>query len=128
MNTQNAFTIGQCYTRDQIRAQLGGSAIDFLPRACGVVVCGCFTTECNPDAPDVVIPGTGPVIEESAEIFCSQDFPVPIFLKRRPGAWEYVGDYQVESFKTDQQTIEKYHKWSITPLSEITRVMFLKRI
>ena len=90
-------------------------------------MCGCFTKECNPDAPDVVIPGSGPGIEASAEIFCGQKFPVPIFIKRRPGAWEYVGDYQVESVKTEGRSIEEYHKWSITPVGEITSVMFLQK-
>ena len=86
-----------------------------------------FPTEHNPEAPDIIIPGTGKVIEREAKLFCEQDYPVPIFIKRRPNEWQYVGDYKSAHFSTGTAEIASHHKGSITPLNEVTRVIFLKR-
>jgi hypothetical protein len=120
------FTIGQKYSRKEISANLGGSEVDFLPTNGHQVVCGCFTLEHNPEAPNIVIPGTGKVIERTAKLFCEQYYPVPIFMKRRVNEWEYVGDYKVVSHSTDMTAISAHHNGSITPLNEITRVIFLQ--
>jgi len=122
-----AFVLGRKYTREEISKILGGSEIDFLPTEKGKVVCGCFTLDHNPDAPNVVLPGTGSVIERRARIFCEQEYPVPIFLKCRVNEWEYVGDYKAVRHSTDLAEIAAHHKGSITPLSEVTRVIFLQR-
>jgi hypothetical protein len=91
------------------------------------VVCGCFAREHNPEAPDVVIPGTGEVIERTAKLFCEQEYPVPLFIKRKVNQWEYVGHYKAVRFSTDPQEIAVHHKGSITPLNKVTRVIFLSR-
>ncbi len=107
---------------------LGGSEIEYLPSNHGKVVCGCFTPERNPEAPDIIIPGTGKVREREAQQFCEQEIPVPIFIKRQTNEWEYVGDYKADRFSTDPTEIEARHQGSITPLEEITRVIYLKQI
>ena len=122
-----AFTLGREYSRKLISSVLGGSDIEYLPTVNDRVVCGCFTLKCNPEAPDIVIPGTGPIIEREARLFCAQNYPVPIFIKRRPNKWEYVGDYRVLRCSTDPAEIAARHKGSITPLSKVTRVIFLQR-
>ena len=121
------FTIGGKYTRKQISAAIGGSEIEYLPTENKRVVCGCFTLEHNPEAPEVIIPGTGKVIEREAKLFCEQEHPVPIFIKRRVNEWEYVGHYKAVRHSTDTADITAHHKGSITPLAEVTRVIFLKR-
>ena len=122
----STFVKRQCYTRAHIKMVLGGSAIGYLPNVDQRVVCGCFNKQCNPDAPDVIIPGTGPEIEYSARIFCNQKTPVPIFIKLRPNCWQYVGDYKVKSFTTNRDVIAQHHKGSITRLDTVTRVIFLE--
>jgi ribosomal protein S27E len=122
-----AFTVGRKYSRREISAVLGGSEVDFLPTNDKHVVCGCFTLEHNPEAPDIVIPGTGKVIKREAKLFCEQDYPVPIFIKRRTNEWEYVGDYKAVRFSTSPEEIAARQKGSITPLNEVTRVIFLQR-
>jgi hypothetical protein len=122
-----AFALGQKYSRKEISAALGGSEVEYLPTDNKRVVCGCFTLEHNPEAPDIVIPGTGRVIQKEAKIFCGQDYPIPIFIKRRVNEWEYVGDYKAVRFSTDVADIAAHHKGSITPLNEVTRVIFLQR-
>jgi hypothetical protein len=121
------FVLGQKYRREQIRSILGGSEIDFLPTEKGRVVCGCFTLDHNPEAPEIVIPGTGKVIERTAKIFCGQEYPVPIFIKRRVNEWEYVGHFKAGRFSTEPADIATHHKGSITPLEKVTRVIYLKR-
>jgi hypothetical protein len=122
-----AFTLGRKYSRKVISSVLGGSEIEYLPTENNRVVCGCFTLRHNPEAPDIIIPGTGPIIEQEAILFCDQNYAVPIFIKRRPKAWEYVGDYKVVRFSTDPAEIAAHYKGSITPLRQVTRVIFLQR-
>jgi hypothetical protein len=121
------FTTGRKYSRRAISVALGGSGVDFLPTVKNLVVCGCFTLNHNPDAPNIVIPGTGKVIERTAKRFCDQDYPVPVFIKSRANEWEYVGRYKAAHFSTDPAIIAANHHGSVTPLKEITRVIFLKR-
>jgi hypothetical protein len=120
------FVLGRKYSREEISGVLGGSEIDFLPTEKKQVVCGCFTLDHNPEAPAVVIPGTGIVIQRTAKIFCEQEHPVPVFIKRKPKEWEYVGHFKADSFSTDPKDIAAHHQGSITPLEKVTRVIFLK--
>lgn len=122
-----AFTIGKLYSRKEISAALGGSEIEFLPTVNKLVVCGCFTLDHNPEAPAIVIPGTGRIIQREAKQFCDQDYPIPIFIKRRVNEWEYVGDYKAVRHSTDPAEIAAHHKGSITPLHKVTRIIFLQR-
>ncbi|MGD0207507.1 MAG: hypothetical protein ABSC89_07880 [Verrucomicrobiota bacterium] len=122
-----AFTLGRKYSREVISSVLGGSEIEYLPTENNRVVCGCFNLKCNPEAPDIVIPGTGPIIEREARLFCAQNCAVPIFIKRRPKKWEYVGNYKAVRFSTDPAEIAAHHKGSITPLRKVTSVIFLQR-
>lgn len=122
-----AFTLGREYSRKVISSVLGGSDIEYLPTVNNRVVCGCFTLKHNPEAPDIVIPGTGPVIEREARLFCAQNYAVPVFIRRRPYKWEYVGDYMAVRHSTDPADIAAHHKGSITPLNKVTRVIFLQR-
>ena len=121
------FVLGRKYSREEISGVLGGSEIDYLPTEKKQVVCGCFTLDHNPEAPNVVIPGTGVVIQRTAKIFCEQEHPVPIFIKRQPREWEYVGHFKAEKFSTDRNEIAAHHKGSITPLEKVTRVIYLKQ-
>jgi len=121
------FSLGHKYTRKAISEILGGSEVEYLPTENKRVVCGCFTLDHNPKAPNIIMPGTGKVIQREAKMFCEQDYPVPIFIKRRVNEWEYVGYYKAVRFSTDSQEIAAHHKGSITPLNEVTRVIFLKR-
>ena len=120
------FQLGEKYTRSEISRLLGGSEVEYLPTENNRVVCGCFTLDHNPEAPMVVIPGTGKVIEREAKLFCAQNYPIPVFIKRRVNEWEYVGHYKVDKFSTDPAEIAAHHKGSITPLNKITRVIFLQ--
>jgi hypothetical protein len=106
-------TISGCqktYTREQIHAALGGDMWSYLPVSGGRVVAGCFRTDLNPGAPEVVLPGTGDQIEASAEILAAQAEPIPVFLKDGPNRWRYVGDYRCVGLSRDKAEIDALAK------------------
>lgn len=94
--TESGFVLGQTYTRREIAERLGGDWQSYLPHKNGRVVCGCFTPEMNPDAPDTVLVGDGPNVVESAQMLGAQVEPIPIFLKQQPNAWAYLGEYSAK--------------------------------
>jgi len=91
----NSFARFHPYTRREIADTLGGGVQDYLPHHDGQVVCACLTPELNPEAPNVILAGTGPDIIRWAEVFAKQRDFVPVFLKRATNAWQYVGRYRV---------------------------------
>ena len=99
------FVKGEQYTRSEIHEVLGGGLQTYLPTENGRVVCGAFRTDTNPNAPNVILPGFGPTIQKSAELFAAQSECVPVFLKRSINAWEYVGSYRVTRLSRDPQDI-----------------------
>lgn len=98
------FALRRLYTRREIAGQLGGGIQDFLPHRESRVVCACLVPEYNPDAPHVVLPGTGPDIMQWANVFAGQREFIPVFLKRATNAWQYVGQFRVSdrSIHVDQ--------------------------
>ena len=122
------FELGNNYTRKEIAAKLGGSPIEYLPRAGGKVVCACLQAELNPDAPKIILPGFGPQIEASAEALCEQPRdPIPVFIKQHVNAWKHVGDFVVERFSTHPKEIKEQEARSgRTGDKGISRVIYLK--
>lgn len=127
MVTASVFTVGHCYTRREIGAALGGSPRNTLPRIGDRIVCACFTLELCPKAPDVVLAGSGPRNELAARVFCRQKQPVPVFIKRGGGAWEYVGNYSVKRFETSKESIREHRRGSIVRRKNVSRVIFLQK-
>ncbi len=101
------FVRGQMYTRLEIHAAVGGGTQDYLPHRDGEVVCACLNPSLNPGAPEIVLPGSGPGIEQWARVFANQMQFVPAFLKRGTGTWEYVGNYRVQRRSVDTAEIKK---------------------
>jgi ssDNA-binding Zn-finger/Zn-ribbon topoisomerase 1 len=121
------FVLGQTYSRAKIRRVLGGNEMDCLPHEHGLVICGCFNRRRHPEAPDIITVGDSYLVQTGARLFCAQKQPIPVFIRRDDKAWEYVGHYRAERFTTKRKEMAAHHKGSITPLNELTRVIFLKR-
>ena len=87
--------MGKTYTRKEITAAFCGSPYQYLPSKAGQTLYGCFNPPMNPNAPDEVLVGSGPTIQQQAETFAEQgrSEAVPIFMKRAPKKWKYVGTY-----------------------------------
>jgi HNH endonuclease len=123
------FTLGEFYTRAEIRKRIGGLEKGFLPLVDGHVVCGCFRQEFNPDAPDIILPGDKDSIAEQSEVFCRQQFHIPIFVVHE-GSWKYVGDYRVESWTENKMEISLHQKRAARKVNRtvpISRILFLEK-
>jgi len=126
-DAEKQMEIGNDYTREEIAAELGGSAIEYLPRVGDRVVCACLRQDLNPDAPELVLAGFGPQIEESAAMLCSQRDPIPVFIRQRANAWRYVGDFGVNRCSTNAEEIRTQEARSGRSGREgVSRIIFLK--
>jgi hypothetical protein len=119
------FLLLHLYTRRQIADELGGGVQDYLPHADGTVVCACLSREYNPDAPYVVLPGTGPDIVRWGDVFAQQRHFVPVFLKRATNAWQYIGRFRVHQRSVDPAQIERWGAVSGRQ-GEISMVLYLE--
>lgn len=90
------FNADKCYTRNQISRELGGGIRDYLPHRDCEVVCGCFRTDLNPDAPGEILPEDTPDKVRWAKVFASQKHSVPVFLKIKRNCWQYAGMWHVK--------------------------------
>lgn len=124
-DTASYFIRGKVYTRAAIQRVLGGGLQDYLPHADGKVVAGCFSKELNPQAPNVILPGTGPEIERWARVFAEQRTAVPVFIKQRSNEWYCMGAFRCIRLADDSPTIEEYA--SKANRSDVTMVLFLER-
>ena len=75
------FGVGESYTRAEISRALGGEMMTYLPQRDGRILCGCFVPAQgkNPNAPEEVLAGAGPVVERKAEMLCEQEGAIPVF-------------------------------------------------
>jgi hypothetical protein len=117
------FERGTLYTRGEINARLGGSVQSYLPHIGGIVRAACLRLDTNPDAPRIILAGTGTGIEYAAEILIAQRTEVPMFLKRDINEWEYVGDYTVDRWSRDGAELAAQAKRS--GRTDITRVIYM---
>jgi hypothetical protein len=88
------FNKGQDYSRSEINHHVGGSIQSYLPDVNGQVVAGCFRLDTNPEAPNVILPGYGPKIQNAANMFVNGNRPIPVFIKQDVNRWRYVGMYR----------------------------------
>lgn len=99
------FAKGQEYSMDQIRHVLGGETMSYLPQRGSRIVCGRFTTEMNPDAPEMVLVGNPPKVQRKAELMASQRGVLPVFMKMGPGRWRYHGPMEFVEYVTDMSVV-----------------------
>ncbi len=90
-----SFNLGQGYTRQEIHEKVGGPLQGMLPTVEGKVVCCCVTRDpAKEDAPKLMI-GDFAHQYPAAIQWASSKQAVPLFLKRQPNSWEYMGAYRV---------------------------------
>jgi hypothetical protein len=108
----NFFVKGKDYTRKEIHNVLGGGIQDFLPHRDGVVLCACVTPDMNPHLPDVILVGNGEQVPHWARIFAQQNIYIPLFVKRGPNKWEYLGNFKVRLLSEDPKEIARQETYS----------------
>jgi len=116
---------GYRYTRAEIADIHGGGTIEYLPNVNGRVVCACLRTDndFNPEAPRIILPGSGPEIEHWAEVLSNQGGAIPVYLKRKVNEWEYVGDFEVERWSDSPEKIAHYEAQTGR---KVTRVIWMR--
>lgn len=127
VQSKKMFKKGSFYTRDEIHDKLGGGSKEsYLPTVDGQVIAACFKTseDMNPDAPRVILSGTGKIVESTAEQFAKQKYAVPTFIKRDVGRWKYVGNYKVHRHSSDEEEISRHSK-KARRKDKVTSVLFL---
>ena len=106
------FIPGESYSRDHIHEILGGEKVTYLPQKDGKIVCGCFSSDANPEAPYVILVGGGEdgeehSVEMKAKILEAQDDPIPVFLKRASNDWVYEGTFRLQRVRRDREFLEE---------------------
>jgi 5-methylcytosine-specific restriction protein A len=104
-----SFISGASYTRAQIHDEVGGDKVSYLPQKEGRIVCGCFSTERNPEAPTVILVGHGAEegsnIVKRAELLLEHRNAIPVFLKQAANAWQFDGVYRAQGATRDPAVI-----------------------
>ena len=82
-----------------------------------------ITTDLNPEAPEIIVVGSGPRKIANAKLFVSQKQYVPVYVKQAVNAWKYMGKYKADRYSQDLDIIEKHRK--SRPLAGLDGVLFL---
>lgn len=82
-----------------------------------------ITTDLNPEAPDIIIVGTGPNVIKNAKLFLEQQQYVPVYVKQSVNLWKYLGNYRADNYSQDPIVIEKHRK--NRPIESIDGILFL---
>lgn len=92
--------IGGVYSHDFICTSFGGDAKSgtYLPQSQQTILCGCFTIEMNPEAPEWILIGNKNKVIKKAERLESQGGSIPVFLKLGTNQWEYQGQYELVTY------------------------------
>ena len=114
--------MNQCYRRDE----LPGTGHGYLRFEAGHAVCAGLLPKLNPDAPQVILVGEGLLREKWAQILCSQDSPIKVYLKERPNCWKYVGQFKVERWSESAEEIHRHEKRANR--DDVVRVIYLKKV
>ena len=122
------FTIGECYTRDEIHGVLGGSKVSCLPSVKGKLVAACLTLKFSPAAPTVVLCGQGPKTAPASRLLALQREKLPIFIKKASGRWEFCGDFRVTEFLVGGPRFERFIAGSGRSLASVSYVVLLRPI
>lgn len=109
-------------TTDELAQELAGG--DSYIRTKNNIVKGlAVRTDLNPEAPEVIVVGTGVRIIANAKLFVEQKQYVPVYVKQTVNSWRYVGHYKADSYSQNPEDIDKYRK--NRPLESIDGILFL---
>ncbi len=120
------FTIGEYYTRDEIHDMLGGSKVSCLPSVDGKLVAACLTLRFSPAAPSVVLCGQGPRTTPVSKLLTLKREPLPIFIKKAAGQWQFCGEFSVAEFFVGGPRFEEFITGSGRSLASVSYVVLLR--
>ncbi len=128
MSAKQNLQVGQIYTHDFICKTFGGDAKGgtYLPQSRQTILCGCFTTVLNPEAPECVLVGDGPRILSKAEKLAAQGGSIPVFLKTGTNQWIYKGEFEVTGFSKNSADFEA--KAVAADRNDVAAALFFRQI
>jgi hypothetical protein len=101
------FKPGTEYTLDEIVSSVRGEVQSYLPQFDGVIVCGRFSLDMNPNAPYEVLVGDLPKVVRKAELLVQQGHAIPVFIKLAPNRWRYHGLMAAAEYVTDRTLVSR---------------------
>ncbi|MFA5180829.1 MAG: DUF3883 domain-containing protein [Syntrophales bacterium] len=93
-------------TKELARELAGGDS--YIRTMNGEVKGLALRLDLNPEAPEIVVVGTGPRIVQNANLLLNCNRAVPAYVKRGTNKWEYMGNYQATAYRRDELTIERF--------------------
>lgn len=119
---------GQHYTWSQVLEATGADGLPpyYLPHIGNEVVAACVTRERNPDAPDVILAGNGPLIKEFADNLCSQTNAIPICVKSGDREWLCCGHFKLRRHSTSAQEIADHS--AAARRTDVCKILFLEEV
>jgi hypothetical protein len=111
------------FTQEQITAMRG-----FLPHEDGRVICARLRLDYNPGAPEIILPGDDEDVRRWASVLCKQGGAIPVYIWRESACWEYVGEFEVESFSELPADIAHHARSGSVANIPISSVIRMRRV
>lgn len=105
IKAEELFTEGVTYSLSDIRAQLGGETMSYLPQHGSQIVCGRFDRSMNPRAPREVLVGNLTKVVRKARLLIAQGGSIPVFIKEKTDTWSFQGLMKAVRFDTSSARI-----------------------
>lgn len=100
-----SFQSGVRYRAVDIHNIVGGQHQYYLSTRDGIVVAAKLRRELNPDAPEVLLVGQGPLIYRNATIAAAQHAPFPVFVAEDAAAGFFFIDLFIGSGMTEDPAV-----------------------
>jgi len=113
------------YAWHELESVLGFAPRGYLTAIEGDIVCGCFRMDLNPDAPEIVLPGSLPNWRTSALLLARTHKAIPVFTKAEGLPWEYRGKYRCTGTTSAPVEIDIHNTRS--GRKDVSMVVFLQR-
>lgn len=112
----------QFLSNKEVSQKLAGGD-DFIRTKDGQVKGLAIRPDLNPEAPEIIVVGTGPRRERNVKLLLNSGDAVPAYIKRDTDKWKYLGNYRATAYRTDRKTIEAHrHK---RPRKDIAGILSL---
>jgi hypothetical protein len=93
-------------TRELAEATAGGDS--YIRTKNGEIRGLALNRDYNPDAPEVIVFGSGPEVKRRAELLLKSGVAVPTYVKKGTDVWLYVGEFRARDISYDKAMVEKY--------------------
>ena len=104
--------VGDILTRDELSNYVGAGGDSCFLHNQNIVVAIAMNPELNPDAPEILLVGKGPMKEKYAATLLTSEAYVPTFIKRASHQWEYMGVFKAAKIEHNREVIAEHSRRS----------------